>query len=222
MSSPSVSVCTTVLNEGAILSRCLRSFRKQLEPGDEIVICDAGSVDGSIEIERKYSDIVVVHPYEDGQPISRGKGRQIATEHASGDIIVSTDGDCIVPDGYIDTIKHYFMMHPEVTWVWGDVYDLEGRMIRTAASLLTGKFWDGGGGCNSAFRRDVFNRLRGYQDRNWWEDTELYNDFPGKKTHIDNPVSMELDSRFTEPFWLAAFAVLGISYTVWKVKISRR
>jgi glycosyltransferase involved in cell wall biosynthesis len=190
----------------------------QLEPEDEIVICDAGSTDRSIEIEKKYADVLILYPLEKKRPITRGKGRQIATEHAQNSIVISTDGDCVPPENYVYKIKEYFYCHPEVTWISGDVLDLKGRLLRTAASLMAGKVWHGGAGCNSAFRREIFETLRGYKNINWFEDTSLFSDFPPEKHFIDNPILMDLSPRFTETYWIAAFTILGISYSIWKVR----
>ena len=56
---------------------------------DEIVVCDTGSTDSTIEIARKYTDKVYEIPWED----SFAKARNRALEYCTGDWILSMDCD---------------------------------------------------------------------------------------------------------------------------------
>ncbi|MBV7329530.1 glycosyltransferase [Chloroflexi bacterium TSY] len=87
-----ISVVATVLNEGSHLRRLVDSLLSQTRPPDEIVICDGGSQDDTIEILSHYQRQkgppikVIVEP---GANISRGRNRAIAA--AAGQIIATTD-----------------------------------------------------------------------------------------------------------------------------------
>lgn len=179
------------------------------------MIVDAGSNDGSIEVEKEFADVVYVHPPLYGKPITRGRGRQIATELAKGDIILTIDGDCHPNPHYLERFRQFFFTHPEVSWAYVDLYDTKNRKMRNLAAKMGVMYWKGIG-CNSAFRRDVFETINGYQDRNWWEDTELFNEFPGEKVWIDNPIKMDICARWLDGLWVGMFGALTVTYLSWK------
>lgn len=81
-----VSVVMIVKNEEAVLARCLESVKE----ADEIVICDTGSTDRTIEIARQYTDkIFTDYVWED----HFANARNHAKSKATGDWILSIDAD---------------------------------------------------------------------------------------------------------------------------------
>jgi glycosyltransferase involved in cell wall biosynthesis len=90
-----VSLITTVLNEGATIAPLLDSILAQTRQPDEIVICDAGSTDATRDIISQY--------IADGLPArlivepgaNRARGRNLSVQQARGDIIVSIDAGCV-------------------------------------------------------------------------------------------------------------------------------
>ena len=93
-----VSVVIPTLNSGETLEKCLASIRRNNTTYEyEIIVVDAGSNDGTIEIARKHADKIL-----NGTPsrINRNKG----IENAEGDIICFTDSDCVVPENWIDSL----------------------------------------------------------------------------------------------------------------------
>ncbi len=90
-----VSVIATVYNERRNIERLLDSLADQTRRPDEVVICDGGSDDGTVEAIQGYA---LAHPQrlpglrvivEPGANISRGRNQAIAA--ASGPIIAATD-----------------------------------------------------------------------------------------------------------------------------------
>lgn len=87
-----VSVITTVYNESASINRLLTSLAAQTRVPDEIVICDGGSQDGTLEeiqawaAQSQVPVNVIVAP---GANISRGRNLAIAA--AKGPLIAATD-----------------------------------------------------------------------------------------------------------------------------------
>lgn len=75
-----------VKNEEALLARCLESVKD----ADEIIICDTGSVDRTIEVARQFTDKV----YTDFTWCDHfAKARNHAKSKATGDWILSIDAD---------------------------------------------------------------------------------------------------------------------------------
>lgn len=83
---PTLSLCMIVKNEAATLERCLSNARPHV---DEIVIVDTGSTDGSLEIARRYADVLD----EIEWPDSFSAARNHSLDLASGDFILILDGD---------------------------------------------------------------------------------------------------------------------------------
>lgn len=86
-----ISVVMIVKNEEAVLARCLESVKD----ADEIIICDTGSTDGTIEIAKKYTDKV----YTDFTWCDDyAKARNHAKSKATCEWILSIDADEVLHD----------------------------------------------------------------------------------------------------------------------------
>lgn len=86
MKKPTISVVMIVKNEEAMLAHCLESVKE----ADEIIICDTGSQDNTVEIARKYTNKV----YTDFTWCDDfAKARNHAKSKATSDWILSIDAD---------------------------------------------------------------------------------------------------------------------------------
>lgn len=86
-----ISAVLIVKNEEVMLPRCLESVKAGV---DEIIICDTGSKDNTIEVAKKYTDKIFSFPWND----SFCDARNAAKSHATGDWILSIDADEILHD----------------------------------------------------------------------------------------------------------------------------
>jgi glycosyltransferase involved in cell wall biosynthesis len=81
-----ISVVMIVKNEEAMLARCLESVKE----ADEIIVCDTGSTDTTVEIAKKFTDKVYTDfVWND----SFADARNHAKSKATGDYILSIDAD---------------------------------------------------------------------------------------------------------------------------------
>jgi len=83
---PKISLCMIVKDEEKQLDRCLDSVQECV---DEIVIVDTGSTDRTVEIARRYTNKVYVHPWQD----SFSEARNHYLRYATGDWIFQIDAD---------------------------------------------------------------------------------------------------------------------------------
>lgn len=99
----SVSVIMTVKNEGEAIRPLLDSIIQQTRMPDEIVICDGGSVDNTLEILSEYKRwlplTLLVAP---GANISQGRNYAIA--EAFGQIIAATDAGVVLSPTWLEDI----------------------------------------------------------------------------------------------------------------------
>ena len=84
-----VSVVSTVLNEAESLPRLLDSLAAQTRAPDEVIICDGGSTDGTLQLLEAESRVSLRVVRQPGANISQG--RNAAIEAATGDVIAVTD-----------------------------------------------------------------------------------------------------------------------------------
>ncbi len=92
-----ISVIVTVKNEGESIHRLLDSLAAQTCTPGEVVVCDGGSTDGTLDILRAENRLplkIIVRP---GANISQGRNAAIA--EATGDVIACTDaGVALAPE----------------------------------------------------------------------------------------------------------------------------
>ena len=93
---PALSVIVTAYNIKKYIAECLDSILAQTFTDYEIIVVDAGSIDGTAEIchsySEKYPQIKVVDFHPDGPAASRNEGMR----HAKGEYITFVDGDDII------------------------------------------------------------------------------------------------------------------------------
>ncbi|MBI2078975.1 MAG: glycosyltransferase [Euryarchaeota archaeon] len=100
-----ISVVVTTLNEAKHLRDLLESLAMQ-EPPFEVLIVDAGSADGTVEIAKRFGaefpNFHVLH-----RPGSRGESRNHAVERAQGEYVAFIDGDCIANAFWLRTLRKH-------------------------------------------------------------------------------------------------------------------
>ncbi|MCU0454129.1 MAG: glycosyltransferase [Bacteroidetes bacterium] len=123
----SITLITTVLNEGSTIDRFLGSVLRQTRLPDELVIVDGGSQDGTIERIRLWQQRpgggrikLIVDPScsRAATPGPIGRGRNVAIRAASNDLIACADAGCAVEPTWLDAITRPFE-DPSVTVAGG-------------------------------------------------------------------------------------------------------
>jgi glycosyltransferase involved in cell wall biosynthesis len=92
-----LSICMIVKNEEKWLDSCLSSAKKW---ADEIIICDTGSTDRSVEIAKKYTDNVFSHKWVDFSD-----ARNASVRDAKYDYIFTLDADEYLDDDQWERLK---------------------------------------------------------------------------------------------------------------------
>ena len=112
---PRVSVVTAARNEERTIAACIESLTKLEYPKDkvEIIIVDDDSTDGTSNIIRSFADthsnVKAINGHQTVGNL-RGKANAIAQgiDVSSGEIILMTDADCVVPPLWVQTtVQHY-------------------------------------------------------------------------------------------------------------------
>ena len=186
-----ISVVVAARNEEKDIEKCLLSLLKQTYPTNryEIIIVDDGSTDKTASIVKSFSErfanihllsLMFDSEHKIGRkPIALAKG----IAQASGEIILTTDADCIVPPQWIEIMVIHF--EEGVVFVAGPVAERDSNtffakmeqleflgLITTAAGLI------GSGrpiicnGANLAYRKDAFIAIDGFNTESSSNDDE--------------------------------------------------
>lgn len=187
-SNEKVSIVIVCYNEGTLLNRALNSVFAQTNKDFELVVVKNASpcVETLIickELEGRANVKVIFRETNEGNVAARNHGFQVA----SGDILISLDGDDVLPPDVVAIVKDTFAAHPEADYIFGD-YRLINR--DTGASKIMdcsvladdrgwligrrfaeGKMFHGTAPC----RRSTWQQVGGYKaSLLGWQDVEFW------------------------------------------------
>lgn len=122
MKNPKVSVLVAVYNTEKYLRECLDSLLRQSHDNLEILCVDDCSTDSSLAILREY-EAKDERIYVWKQEVNGGqaKARNVAIEHATGDIIMFLDSDDWLADDAVEKMVNVFIDHEQTDCVLFDV-----------------------------------------------------------------------------------------------------
>jgi GT2 family glycosyltransferase len=138
---PTVSVLIVTWNERELVERCLPPLIAQLREGDELIVADNASGDGTAEaVARLAPQATLIR-----MPANRGymPACNAAAERARGDLLLTLDADAIVAGGFLDAIRRPALDGRGWDAWMGVVTMDEGRLINTSGGVshFTGISW---------------------------------------------------------------------------------
>jgi glycosyltransferase involved in cell wall biosynthesis len=173
-----ISVIIPSFNEEENIAQCLVSLSHQTltKSEYEIIVVDGGSRDRTCEIAKKYADQVFCQSSR-----KVGGARNDGVKASRGEIVATTDADCILPPGWLERIKKDFG-DPSVVQLYGPVYPIEDGLSNRFSLLLANWFSRIGYysstfyytlGCNTAFRKEAFVQAGMYRCIDAGDDIEI-------------------------------------------------
>lgn len=172
---PTASVVIPFRNEAKNLPTLFKILDHQVDEGIEIIWVDDHSEDGSFQIvENLKKNSKGVHKLLRSNQIGKKAAIVLGVNSAGGEIILTTDADCIPPENWINLIRQFFL-EPEVKFLAGPVMTVnEGGIFSTfqqiewASILLVTQFGFAIGksftcsAANMAYRKSAFFAVEGY------------------------------------------------------------
>lgn len=179
----SISVIIPARNEAANIRACLNAIAKQDYPSDlfEIIVVDDHSTDATAERVRQLGlpNLILLqladHPSLDQQAGFKKQAISWAIEHARGELIVTTDADCLAPPTWLSYLascyqkeKCHFIAAPVVfypTLLFLENFqalDFLGMMLLTGAGIQTNWFYMSNG-ANLAYSKKSYQAVGGFQ-----------------------------------------------------------
>lgn len=157
-----ISVIVPVLNEESHIKKCIDSLVNQEFLNYEIIIIDNGSKDNTMNLIKKYENVILLSENRKGSYIARNRGINLA----KGEIIAFTDADCIVHKNWLKELYKGFS-NVNIGCVVGSIVPYQGKNIveiysrnkdiLSQKTTLDTKFLPYGQTANVAFKKDVFN-----------------------------------------------------------------
>jgi cellulose synthase/poly-beta-1,6-N-acetylglucosamine synthase-like glycosyltransferase len=187
---PFISIIIAARNEEKNIGKCIQSILDQTYPAEkyEIIVTDDHSTDKTVSIIQFFqkNNIQVLHlaDFIFGQKINSYKKKSIDTalQFAKGELIVTTDADCIAPPKWLETIAHFYK-HKSPVFVALPVnftnssisHSLFKKLFKVFQSLdfmtlqgITGasvfkKVHAMCNGANLAYKKEVFFKMGGFE-----------------------------------------------------------
>ena len=140
---PTLSVLVVTYNEREMVERSLPPLVAQLGDGDELIVADNHSGDGTVEAVRQLApDATLVE-----MPSNEGimAACNAAASRSSGDLLLKLDADTIVAAGFCDAIRRPAVEDRGWAAWMGLVTMDEGRLINTSGGVVhfSGISWAG-------------------------------------------------------------------------------
>ncbi|MGI9089232.1 MAG: glycosyltransferase family 2 protein [Chthoniobacterales bacterium] len=134
---PKVSVALCTFNGAAHLSEQLGSFADQTLEPDEVVACDDGSTDATLEILNAFAKTAPFPVRIVSNPENLGIARNFAQAISlcRGDIILLSDQDDVWLPGKVRRFVDIFAAHPEVEGLFSNALIADSNLLPTGTSL---------------------------------------------------------------------------------------
>lgn len=161
---PFVSIIIPALNSEETIGMCLESIKSLNYPERrvEIIVVDNGSKDKTGKIAKEYGARVLHEPL-----IKIGAVRNCGVKVAHGDILAFTDSDCIVPEQWLMTAVEILeddivgavgggcLVPPDASWL-EKAWVFQQKDTTKESIYLPGS--------NFILRKDIFNKLGGFDE----------------------------------------------------------
>lgn len=176
------SILVPAFNEEQSIASCLNSLTKVVYENKEIIVIDDASNDHTIQIVEKFLDkgVILVRREKNG---GRAAALNSGLQKTTGDIVITTDADTIVPSDWLPRFKKYFEQEGVVAVGGSYRAKNKDKLLANVTSVLDEIFNsifrksvvpNKLSGVNSAMRRKELLALGGFNESSWWsEDSEL-------------------------------------------------
>jgi biofilm PGA synthesis N-glycosyltransferase PgaC len=171
-----VSIIIPARNEEKGIGPLLKALQGQTYPKElfEIIVVDDHSTDKTAEIVKQFSNVKLLKLEDDGINSYKKKALEKGIAAARGDLIITTDADCIPTSGWLATIVSFKEKTNAVFIVAPVVFDCNSEIVQVFQAMdfmvlqgITGasvykKIHSMCNGANLAYERKVFYEINGF------------------------------------------------------------
>ena len=129
MTAPPITIVTPCLNSAATIQQTLESVRPQLQLGDEHLVVDGGSTDGTLDVLAGRDQVRFISEPDRGLSDAMNKAIRLA---ADGHVLGWLNADDVLLPGALDEVRRAFSERPDAEWATGicTIIGSEGGEIR--------------------------------------------------------------------------------------------
>jgi cellulose synthase/poly-beta-1,6-N-acetylglucosamine synthase-like glycosyltransferase len=174
-----LSVIIPARNEQKNIGRLLHALAAQSYPQDffEVIVVDDFSTDntGGLVQANPLSNVTLIQPETSSYSSSKKKAIEAGIRKAKGELIVTTDADCLPPGNWLETVNSFYVKtgaafiaapvkfyHNNSLLQLFQSLDFLTLQGITAASVAAG-FHSMCNGANLAYTREAFERVNGFE-----------------------------------------------------------
>lgn len=181
--SPFLSIIIPARNEEENIAACLHSVCHQSYPQHlyEVIVVDDHSTDNTAAIVKKYTaqhvKLLSLKDETGGRQLNayKKKAIEIAIAHAAGELIITTDADCIVKENWLQTITSFYQQTHAAFIAMPVAYDCNSSFLQIFQALdfmtlqgITGasvykKMHSMCNGANLAYTKKAFEEVNGFK-----------------------------------------------------------
>lgn len=175
----SISVIVPARNEEKNISALLNALAEQTYPKQhfEIIVVDDFSTDHTIEIVQKFflPNLKLIQPQVDPEFSSKKKAIKEGIKTAKGELIITTDADCIPSKDWLTTINNFYVKH-DASFIAAPVkFSNDGSFLHifqsldfltlqgVTASSVAAQFHTMCNGANLAYKKEIFFEVNGFE-----------------------------------------------------------
>lgn len=178
-----LSIIIPARNEEKNIAACLDSICNQSYPGHlyEVIVVDDHSTDNTAAIVKKYAhrhvQLISLGEVLNGEKLNayKKKAIELAIAQSNGELIITTDADCIVNKNWLRTIAAFFQQTGAAFIAMPVSYDCNNRFIEIFQALdfmtlqgITGasvykKIHSMCNGANLAYTKKAFTEVNGFK-----------------------------------------------------------
>lgn len=186
---PPISIIIPAHNEETVIKRCLASLLTSSYKNYEIIVVDDASKDNTKKVVKAF---IAEHPRASVKLLIKrknaGRGGAINAgfkKHAKGELIMALDADCTLDKMALErAVRHFtledvsalaanvrIMPYPSILGLLQQFEWLTSFRAKKFNTLANAEYIIGGSG--AVYRREVFIRLKGFNESMWTEDIAL-------------------------------------------------
>ena len=176
--SSKISIIIPARNEEDNIESLLQSIVNQTYPKElfEVIVVDDNSTDNTAAIALKFSFVKLISLKEDSINSYKKKAIEVGVAAATGELIITTDADCIVTPAWLSVIENYYKQTESVFIVAPVVIESDSSLVQIFQSMdfmvlqgITGasvwkKVHSMCNGANLAYQRKAFQAVNGFAD----------------------------------------------------------
>jgi poly-beta-1,6-N-acetyl-D-glucosamine synthase len=170
-----LSVIIPARNEEENIARLLQALKEQTHPA-EIIVVDDHSTDQTTSVVSRFQNVRLVTLETDNINAYKKKAIAAGIAIATGDVIVTTDADCLPPPSWLKTMAVFFEERKAAFVAAPVVIDCNTSVVQIFQALdfmvlqgITGasvhqRFHHMCNGANLAYEKKLFYDVNGFQD----------------------------------------------------------